>query len=581
MKDLKKFPLKPKRSRRNHLVTYVKQAKKLAMTPIILAASLGLAACNGTTPDAINSALSKVTGNTVSTLSTLSNGSTGSTSTSTTSTTTNSASSYAKGRTVKSNGTWVGTLSKTPVTPNIPNYPDLTGSKIYFSCEEYTDGSSFSRYWMQLPNGTLVKNFDQSTDAKQNCASQIGIRQQALQGQFQSPNFAFSIVTFNENNLKLGTTYAGLRVVSAVSQVAPDKQASAIRQISGLSLTNDMRAGFRMAEASGQGINQRLAALSSHLAITNGAQAISRAHLTGDLSHASQTSVSLANQSLDAGVAGMWVSLTNNNGVTGSNLNGIRNHLQAGQDVALSPELTVGVAASSSSLSQTRTGDTPSYLSGTVISANIYMAYSPDRVRLTAQASGQSGSVENYRTISTQQNDVAYGHTGFTGSSAEMRIGYELGNNAAATQNPISLIPSIAVGYRAQSAASYSERASRDYLALAVPELSQNNLYAAIGLEARTIFHINDIAAMPRVSVGIERDNSRLGQNGVVALAIDPTAQFDTNLGTHNYNTTARYGFGIDMVGSDNNIALRVDYQGRKSSDEQVNCFTLGTKIGF
>ncbi|MCX8506478.1 MAG: autotransporter outer membrane beta-barrel domain-containing protein [Alphaproteobacteria bacterium] len=552
MKCLVKLPTKRGHSHHETLGNLSKRSKNLSMMSIILAVGVSLAACSGQLPTDPRVSSSQ-------------------------------SSSSANGRTVRGATTWVGTLVKNgTTTPSMTNYADLTGAKIFFSCEEYTNGSSFSRVWMEL-NGKLVKEYDETTDSpQQDCATNLNIKLENIRArsEFANSSFEFNVASSNKY-LTIGTTFAGLRVASALAQLSPETQASAVRQVSGLSLTNDMLSGFRMTEAGGQGVTQRLSALSSHLAITNGEQAIARAAMYGDPSRASQTSLSLANQSLDAGVAGMWVNFANNNGVSGSNLDGTTHHLQAGQDVAVTPDLTVGVAASSSAISLARSGDAPSNLTGSVLSAHLYMAYSPDRVRLTAQAGGQSGSVQNYRAISTQQNDVAYGQTGFTGSNAEMRIGYELGNNVTTSQSPFSLIPSIAVGYRAQTAKSYSERATSDYLALAVPELSHRNLYAAIGLEARSIFRINEIAAMPRLSVGVERNNSRFGQKGVVALAIDPTAQFNTNLGVHNYGTTARYGVGIDMVGSANGVALRADYQGSISANERVNALTLGTKIGF
>ena len=496
--------------------------------------------------------------------------------------------------TTSDQGVWIINASK----PNGSGSPTTASGS--YSCRNNNDGTFRIHYENRSSNGDNETgdtndgvNFTVTTNGKTKTTTMpLPASCQAFVDQYVDvlTSNGFDNVTANKTGPVytgiymtpgLATSSSGQKLQAGLAQLTPDQQTRALRQISGQSLSHDMQSGFNLGSLSSNGVTQRLAALSSKLAITDGQSAINRANLAGNPMGAAQSALSLANQSRDAGTAGMWVSLSNNNAISGNNLTGGTALIQAGQDVALSKDVTIGVAASQSSLGQSKAGDTPTSVAGSVIAANIYLAYAPERMRITAQAGAQSGTIQQTRMISTAQSDIAFGKTGFSGSSAEARLGYELGESDGQKGGGFSLIPSLAVGYRAQTAKGYSERATTDFLALSVPELANRQTYAAIGLEARTVFQVNDIAAMPRASIGIERNNSRLGQNGVVALAIDPTAQFTTNLGAKSYGTITRYDLGIDLMGSEHGLALRADYQGSLSAQENVNALTLGMKLGF
>ena len=358
------------------------------------------------------------------------------------------------------------------------------------------------------------------------------------------------------------------------------KQTRAVRQITGQGVAEGLQPGLRVANLGGQGAGQRLTSLSSKLAITDGQAAINRAALSGNPLGNSQTSLSLANQSVDAGNAGLWVSLSNNNPIAGAG-QGATNHMQVGQDIAVSTDLTIGMAASHSGLTQSQFGDTPNSVNGDVIASNLYAVYSPGNLRLTAAAGLQAGSLQNYRFFTSLGNEIALGQTGFKGANGELGLGYELGKELGGKD--FSLIPSFAVGHRSQTTASYNERATDENLALSVPELANKQLYAAVKLDARAVVKFGKVSALPMASIGVERDNSNLSQNGAVGFVADASQQLATNLGSHNHATAINYRLGLDLVGSDESgLALRADYQGTKTDrNAAVNSLSFGLKGVF
>ena len=152
---------------------------------------------------------------------------------------------------------------------------------------------------------------------------------------------------------KIADKYEDSLVVYGFGRLITDHDPSAqkpkvMRQISGQGVGGDLQAGLRMTNLSEQSTSRRLAALSSRLSITNGQAAINRANLkSGDPLGNPMSSQMLANQSLDTGVAGIWLALNHNSPISGA-MNGASNHLQIGQDFALSPDIIVGVTASQS-----------------------------------------------------------------------------------------------------------------------------------------------------------------------------------------------------------------------------------------
>ena len=354
-----------------------------------------------------------------------------------------------------------------------------------------------------------------------------------------------------------------------------------IRQVTGEGLARDMQSGLRIADFAGKGATGRLASLSSQLSITNGLAALDRAGLGGNLAQAAQSARSLANQSLDAGSAGIWVALSSNEAITGTHHSGSSDHYQIGQDFALNPEFTIGVAASNSDIAEQWNGDLPSRLSGTALGADFYVNYRPDRLRLSAQSGAQTGTMQHLRILSAIDNEMTLGNSGFHGADGELRLGYELGQTNATSGQNFSLIPNLAVGYRTRQVAAYTERATSDDLALAIPELAQKQAYAGMGFEARLVLRGKDIAALPRLSVNLGREKSRLAEHGVASLASDPDLQIDRPFGGASYRSVARIGAGIDVIGSGDSLALRADYQGSFAKDEKSNAVTFGLKGAF
>ena len=339
--------------------------------------------------------------------------------------------------------------------------------------------------------------------------------------------------------------------------------------------------GLRLIDLDRQSTRRRLAALSSHLAITDGQSAINRANISGNPLAAAQSSQMLANQSLDAGNAGLWVSLSNNTPIAGAG-QGASNQMQIGQDIALSPDIIVGVAASHTALSrlaEAQSGNNFSSLNGSAIASTVYGLYSPGNLRFTVQSGVQTGSLQLY-TASPDLWNESFGKSNFTGSSSELSLGYELGKDLAGKD--FSLIPSFALGYRAQAAAAYREMSSQEMLALFVPEMTRKQAYGRVALELRSTIRLGAFAALPIASLGVERDQSSIRQKGDFALVNQPTYRINTKLDGHSYGTAITQRFVLDLVRSDDSaFALRTEYQGSYADHHASNILSVGLKGSF
>ena len=358
-------------------------------------------------------------------------------------------------------------------------------------------------------------------------------------------------------------------------------QTQALQQLTAKGRARDMQSGLRVADTGRRMTSDRLASLSSGLSITSGATALDRAELDGNPTTLPQSSLSLANQSLDSGIAGVWVSLSNQNALNGANHRGTGNHYQIGSDYAVTPTLTVGISASNTDLSQDWSGNLPSHLSGNILASNIYLDYRPQRLRISAQSGIETGAIDYVRFITLYGFAQSFGITNFHGATCDMRLGYEFGAVNPKAEQGLSLIPSIAVGYRRRHVDAYSERASHEYLALSLPELRQNQAYAGMGIEARMVIRGKDFAALPRLSIMIERENNRLRQNGVTGLVADPSVQFDRQFGGASYRSVAHIAAGMDLIRSGESLVLRADYQGNFAKDEKTSTVAFGLKGGF
>ena len=326
-------------------------------------------------------------------------------------------------------------------------------------------------------------------------------------------------------------------------------------------------------------LDRRLAALSSKLAITTGQAALKRAALSGNPLGNSQASLSLANQSIDAGVSGVWVSLSNNNPLVGGD-QGTSNNMQIGQDMALSPDIMVGVSASHSALVESHFGSVTTSQNRDTIAGNFYALYSPGNLRVTAHSGLQSGAMDKFRIFPSLGNEMTYGHSNFTGSSSELSLGYELGKDWVG--NNFSLIPSFAVGHRSQTTASYNERATDVRLAFFVPEMAHRQVYAALKLDARAVVKLNNLSLLPMVGIEFDKNDTKSNGRGAFDGVALPDAQLGTSLDTHHVGTRVNYHLALDLIGSDaSGLALRTEYQGELTNKNAVNRVSFGLKSGF
>ena len=478
--------------------------------------------------------------------------------------------------TVSTDGTW-----RRRKTGGDPGY-------IYLSCKyaggqsKNSDGTSSTvlsaRAWIEWDDGTLDTQTDSTTNQSyiSECRSYV-----------TSSWTRLSSTVYTNTGVK----YAGLLVMRGLAQISPtgeqlaqnlaalstDQQARALQQIAGKTISSDFAKQQNLVKFGGDAIGQRITALSSKLAITDGKSAIERANFSGNPMNASQSSMSLANQSIDAGKIGMWVSLSPTNGLSSKNGHGNVASFQAGQDVALSPNFIVGIAASNGIIANQQNGNTPSYLNGNLIGTNVYSTYSEGDWRFSTNFGAHQGNMEMIRTIDLSDRNLSSGKTTLIGSSGEARIGYELMGSKT-----ISVIPSLALGNRNSRSKAYNERATAEYLALAVPSYAQNSNYLALGFDVRMLQNWGSAMIMPRLSVSYEQANRNTKQYGDIGFVADKDLLLTTNSsGRQNIGTT-NFAVGVDILSSDEgHFALRGDYKASVNREENVQNLTIGTKIGF
>ena len=214
------------------------------------------------------------------------------------------------------------------------------------------------------------------------------------------------------------------------------------------------------------------------------------------------------------------------------------------------------------------------------MASTVYGLYSPANLRIGVQSGVQTGSLQLYRFITTDQTEVAYGKTSFNGQAGALSMGYEMGNEWGGKN--LSLIPSVAVGYRGQTAKSYSERASDERLALTVPQMMHHQFYTAVQLEARAQLSFNQFAVLPMAGLSVERANTGVTQTGLLGLVTDPTVNFDAEGAPQQKSIAMNYHLGMDLIAADQNrLALHSEFQRAKLGSHAVNSLNFGLKGKF
>ncbi|MCX8506363.1 MAG: autotransporter outer membrane beta-barrel domain-containing protein, partial [Alphaproteobacteria bacterium] len=214
---------------------------------------------------------------------------------------------------------------------------------------------------------------------------------------------------------------------------------------------------------------------------------------------------------------------------------------------------------------------------GNLIGTTVYSTYSEGDWRFSTNFGAHHGTMEMIRTIDLSDKNLSSGKTTLAGSSGEARIGYELMGSKT-----MSVIPSLALGNRNSRSKAYSERATADYLALAVPSYAQNSNYLALGFDVRMLQNWGSTMIMPRLSASYEQANRNTKQYGEIGFVADKNLLLTTNSsGRQNIGTT-NFAVGVDMLSSDEgSFALRGDYKASFNREGNVQNLTIGTKMGF
>ena len=361
----------------------------------------------------------------------------------------------------------------------------------------------------------------------------------------------------------------GLAITNGIATIGTDGFSDSVNT----QLQNQMTNLQRL--SADQTIEQRLTALSSGLSITTGEAAIERANLSGDSSKLDQTKLSLANQSLDVGKPGAWVSLSKDFSHGGNNSNEVSQNIRVGQDFALNSNFTVGISASYVSSIQSKDNDYSSSMASRLVDTNLYGLYSQGRVRVSSLVGLQNGTKQSRMINSTSVQ------TQLNGANAEARIGYELGNLAVGKNLAVSFIPTLGLGYRTVSDRGNSDSIINDGSGVSIANLSQEQAYAVIGLTARSVIYWNDYAIMPKVSLGYEPGIFHSGQTSINGVTYNSTQVQQFSLKTQENFAVTKIGLGLDMIEVGEGVTMKADYKAYLSQKFNDQNFTLGIRLAF